>query len=526
MSLSLIYCTMRASRGVHATIVDNILSAPISCFQRQPTGRVLNRLSSDIEALDTKIIRAANIALGSVTNFLASLCLIVVSSPIVVAAVFPYILVTGYYQSRFRVCAREVQRSSSILQSPVTTILSEALNAPASIKAYNAIMFMVSKHGAALDQLMSAQIIKKSLDTWVTLRAEMAAVMLLFVMAMLTAKGQIPDVLGGLALTFATGLANDVFLLSWGLTDLEVQMNSIERLQLYHENMPKEDQLPISQAGSKSVPKDWPQKNSIDVKDVSLIYPTRPTPALDNITLHIESGQRIGIVGRTGCGKSTLVSSIARLVDPTSGSISIDGVETSHIPPQRLRVAVHTLPQEPLIFEGTIRDNLDPKGEHTDSEILHTLKQCRLAATLTDDAATTGTTNILEKTLSSGGTDLSAGQRQLLCAARVLLERPPILLVDEAASNIDYETDETLQRALRAMLPESTTVVIIAHRAASLAWLDRIVVMDTGKVVEEGSPSALLDREGSYYRRAVRTEGERAFQAALAVAKESRQRTP
>lgn len=470
------------------------------------------------------MIRAANIALGSITNLFASLCLIAISSPIVITAVVPYVLVTGYYQSRFRVCAREVQRSLSILQSPATAILTEALSAPASIKAYNGIMFMVSKHGAALDQLMSAQIVKKSLDTWITLRAEMAAVMLLLVVAILTARGQIPDVLGGLALTFATGLAGDVFLLAWGLTELEVQMNSIERLYEYHENLPKEGQLPDLQVEPKPVPKNWPQKSSIDVKNVSLLYPTRSTPALDNITLHVESGERLGIVGRTGSGKSTLVSSIARLVDPTSGSISIDGMEIAYIPPERLRLAVHTLPQEPLIFEGTVRDNLDPKGEYADSEIVHTLEHCRLGSILTDGdddaaAAATTTNSFLGKILSSGGTDLSAGQRQLLCAARILLARPPLLLVDEAAANVDHETDEALQRALRAMLPRSTTVVAIAHRAASLAWLDRILVMDAGRIVEEGSPAALLEREGSWYRRMVRTEGERAFQAALVVAK-------
>lgn len=479
------------------------------------------------------MIKAVNIALGSLTNLLSSLCLITLSSPIVVVAVIPYILVTGYYQVRFRVCAREVQRSSSILQSPATAILSESLTAPASIKAYNGIMFMVSKHGAALDQLMSAQIVKKSLDTWITLRAEMAAVMLLLVVAMLTARGQIPDVLGGLALTFATGLANDVFLLAWGMTDLEVQMNSIERLHEYHENLPKEGQLPSLQVESKPVPKDWPRKNNIDIKNMSLIYPTRSTPALDNITLHVESGERLGIVGRTGCGKSTLVSSIARLVDPTSGSISIGGVETTHINPQRLRAAVHTLPQEPLIFEGTVRDNLDPKSEHADSEILHILEQCRLTATLMDNdddaaapTANAASTNFLGKVLSTGGTDLSAGQRQLLCAMRALLTRPPVLLVDEAAANVDHETDDALQRALRAMLPGSTTVLVIAHRAASLAWLDRILVMDGGRVVEEGTPAVLLEREGSYYRTAVRAEGEKTFEAALVVAKERRPGTP
>lgn len=458
-------------------------------------------------------------ALGSVTTLVASLCLIVASSPIIVVAVIPYVLVTGYYQSRFRVCARETHRTSAILQSPVTSILSEGLGASASIKAYNAIPFMVSKHGAALDQLMSAQMVKKSLDTWVTLRAEMAAVMLLLVVAMLMVQGQIPDVLGGLALTFATGLAHDVFLMAWGLTDLEVQMNSIERLWAYHENIPEEGQLRSFQVETKAIPDDWPQNNSIDVRDMSLTYTTRSASALVNITLHVASGEKLGIVGQTGCGKSTLLSSIARLVDPNSGSISIGGVDTSHIAPKRLRAVVRTLPHEPLIFEGTIRENLDPRHEHTDSEIIRVLGHCRLRAALAGtNAACVTTANILGRIVRAGGADLSAGERQLLCAARIILERPRLVLVDEVAADVNRETDELLQRVLRALLPDETTVVVVAHRASSLAWLDRVIVMDAGRIVEEGTPASLLGSEESYYREAVASEGEGVLQAALAVA--------
>lgn len=537
LSIALIYSSIWASKSIHAKIVDNLLDAPISYFQRQPTGRILNRLSSDIESLDTAIINAVDAVLGRAANLLASLCLITVSAPVVVAVIVPYIAITTFYQLRFRVTAREVQRSVSILQSPATTILSEALTAPASIKAYGAVMFMVEKHGVALDRLMSAKIVRKSLDTWITLRAELAAVMLLLAVAVLTATGHISDVKGGLALTFATGLANDVFLLTWGLTDLEVQMNSIERLQEYHDNLPKEGELRSLLVEPKTVPKDWPQSNAIDIKNMSLIYPSRPTPAIDNLTLHIKSGERVGIVGRTGCGKSTLVSSIARLVDPTSGSIAIDGIETASIPPQRLRsVAVHTLPQEPLILEGTVRENLDPQNKHSDAEILAVLQQCGLTSTLAseENQGSPGGSSLLARRVASGGTDLSAGQRQLLCAARILLGRLPILLVDEAAANIDYETERALQGALRrsgghdeSSTTLRTTMVVIAHRATTLAWMDRIIVMDAGRVVEEGTPLELLERgenekgeKESYYHAAVRTEGEEALQAALAMARE------
>ncbi|KAM7211376.1 P-loop containing nucleoside triphosphate hydrolase protein, partial [Rhypophila decipiens] len=164
--------------------------------------------------------------------------------------------------------------------------------------------------------------------------------------------------------------------------------------------------------------------------------------------------------------------------DPQSGSISLSGVDISQIAPRKLRSVVCTLPQEPLIFKGTLRRNLDPHGHHRDSELDHMLEN--------DESV------LLDKELSSGGSELSMGQRQLLCAARVLLAKPKVLLVDEAAANIDFANDAILQRALQEMLPDSTTMVVIAHRAASLAWMHRIIAMETGRVVEDDSPLNLL----------------------------------
>ncbi|KAK4209940.1 P-loop containing nucleoside triphosphate hydrolase protein [Rhypophila decipiens] len=236
-------------------------------------------------------------------------------------------------------------------------------------------------------------------------------------------------------------------------------------------------------------------------------YKSRAEPVLKWINLKIPAGQRLGIVGRTGSGRSTLLSALARLVDPQSGSISLSGVEISQIAPRKLRSVVCTLPQEPLIFKGTLRRNLDPHGQHRDSELDYMLEVCQLRDLLQTRFQVSPQNDesvLLDKELSSGGSELSMGQRQLLCAARVLLAKPKVLLVDEAAANIDLASDAILQRALQEMLPESTTMVVIAHRAASLAWMDRIIAMETGQVVEDDSPLNLLqgrsqDGERSYY---------------------------
>ncbi|KAJ9137445.1 Spermidine/putrescine import ATP-binding protein potA [Pleurostoma richardsiae] len=508
LALVLVSCSLTSSRQIHQAVLDNILSAPLWFFQQQPVGRILNRLSSDVESLDFRIINAVDAILGAGSNLVASLLLISLSSPVIVAAVVPYIVVTAWFQLRFKACAREIQRSVSVLQSPVTAILSEALISPMTIKAYNAVPFMTGKHGISLDILMSAKVVQKSLDTWITLRAEMAAVGLLLVVAMLTARGVIPGSRAGLALSMATTLSKNVYLFAWAITDVEIQMNSVERLKTYHDDLPREGPVDDHSSG------DWPSKNMVVMKNVSLQYPSRRTPALDNISLEVPAGTRIGIVGRTGSGKSTLVSSISRLVDITSGSITIDGIDISQVQPARLRQVVHSLPQEPLILEGSLRQNLDPGSLHEDQELRITLGVCQVGEYFT----ARGQEDPLGQTLSSGGTNLSAGQRQLVCAARALLEMPPIFLVDEAAANVDFASDEALQQALQEM-PSTTTMFVIAHRAASLAWVDRVIVMDTGRIVEDGTPFELLNSVASYYRQVVKQEGEAALQKALRLAR-------
>lgn len=339
-----------------------------------------------------------------------------------------------------------MQRLDSVLQSPALSIVSESLRAPSSVRAYDAIPFLVRRHGHALDLLASSKICRSSLDTWVTFRAEIAAATVLLVLAQLTVHGIIPHVSASLALGTATTLARNVYLLAWAATDLEIQLNSVERLQIYHEGIPREDQKGpwADEEEREDELENWPENNTIDIKNAYLKYKTRKTPALDNVTLNVGQGQKVGLVGRTGTkcilpffftfsdflsgsGKSTLLSAIARLVDINDGSITIGNINTAKIPPRRLRRDVITLPQESLIFKGTLRENLDPYSCRTDGEIWDALEATRMSSLLRGKYGT----EALAQELSSDGADLSAGQRQLICAARVLLERPSVLLVDE-----------------------------------------------------------------------------------------------
>ncbi|OAQ95919.1 hypothetical protein LLEC1_04564 [Akanthomyces lecanii] len=517
VGITLVGSSLRAAKRVHERILSNLVGAPLWFFQQNPIGRILNRMSRDLDSMDSRLMNAIDGLLAAGTTMLASVAIVASSGVYLFGAVVPFLLIIGWCLQRFRVTAREVQRLDSVLQSHALSIVSESLRAPSSVRAYDAISFLVRRHGHALDLLTSSKICRSSLDTWVTFRAEIAAATVLLVLAQLTVHGIIPRISASLALGTATTLARNVYLLAWAATDLEIQLNSVERLQVYHEGIPREDKRDpwADEEEHDNELESWPENNIIDIQRAYLKYKTRKTPALDNVSLSISQGQKVGLVGRTGSGKSTLLSAIARLVDINDGSITIGNINTTKIPPRRLRRDVITLPQESLVFNGTLRENLDPYSCRTDAEIWEALEATRMSSVL---RAKYGTEALVQK-LSSDGADLSAGQQQLICAARVLLERPSVLLVDEASANVDFTSDDALQRAWQA-LPASTTMITIAHRASSLAWMDRVLVMDGGKLVEDGKPCDLLAGSdgSSYYRAAIEKDGPKAVEAALQIA--------
>ncbi|KAF3069892.1 ABC transporter C family member 10 [Trichoderma lentiforme] len=519
LGIVLVFSSLRASDTIHSTIVDNVLSAPIAYFSRQPVGRILNRFTHDVMSMDVFIMNSVDGIIAAGSALIAAIALVAAAAPITLAAAIPSVMIAGWYQLQFAVAAREVQRSASILHSPVLSIVSEALRGMSSIRAFGARDFMSRKHDRALDTYMSAVICRKSLDTWVTFRAELSTILLLLVTAMLVVYTDQDSSVGlsgtqaGLALSNATAISQSIYLFTWSITELQIEMNSIERLKKYYEGIPREPNH-----SNAAAPKPPVEFNSIEYKNVSVIYKRRQNPALDSINLVLSRGERVGIIGRTGSGKSTLISTLARLVDVTSGSILIGGADISELDPQKLRTdLVCTLSQQPLLFKGTFRENLDPAGRHSDEKLLETLKICQLSPSLI------GSTEELSKELTSEASDISAGQRQLLCAARVLLMEPRILLVDEASANVDFTAEAALQDALEA-LPAETTVVSVAHRAATLAWMDRIITVDAGRIVESGVPEDLLRQQDSHFYQAIARDGEGAIRSALVAARKHNRR--
>lgn len=289
--------------------------------------------------------------------------------------------------------------------------------------------------------------------------------------------------------------------------ELESQMTSVERIVEYTE-LPTEAEL----VAGKRPPANWPSKGSIQFESVYLQYPSCPNPSLLDINLEINPGEKIGVVGRTGAGKSSLLSCLFRLVEPT-GIIRIDELDIRTIGLQDLRRKISIIPQDPVIFAGTVRSNLDPFREHSDLEIWAVLQDVQLKEKVMEISGG------LEHEIREGGDNFSVGQRQLICLARALLRNNKVLVIDEATANVDLKTDQLIQRTIRTKFSQCT-VLTIAHRLNTVIDSDRILVLDAGRVVEFDPPFTLLQRKESYFLQLVSKTGKSMSQELRSLAEE------
>lgn len=303
---------------------------------------------------------------------------------------------------------------------------------------------------------------------------------------------QIPGGNVGLAITQIIGL---VGMTQWGIrqtSELENQMVSVERV-LEYANLPSEELS--GHAAKQQAPKGWPTDGGIEFKDISLYYNDESKPAISNLSFSIKPQEKIGIVGRTGAGKSSIIQALFRMPRIT-GAIEIDGVDTQSLSLEELRRNISIIPQDPILFSGSLRSNLDPFDENSDDAIWNVLDQVELKETVSSLAGG------LTCKISDGGSNFSLGQRQLICLGRALLRKNKILVLDEATASVDYETDTLIQKTINTEFA-SCTVLTIAHRLHTVIKADKILVMDNGTMVEFDHPHELLKNENGYLTKLV-----------------------
>jgi ABC-type multidrug transport system fused ATPase/permease subunit len=592
------------ARRLHNSLVENVLHAPVSFFDTVPMGRILNRFTADLVTVDT-LVGDNILFFMNTSSMLSSVLALAIISAWYIAILVPFLIAYFMYTYvRYARCARGLKRVEGASRSPMMAIMNEICGGLASIRVYGLEKSLSSEHISRVAVAALPLYAVRNAQRWLNARTEFVGSILMFAVGAFGVLSRqienasealdVSPAMTALALSNAVTTTATFSFFTRNIADLETEMSATERVKEYCERIPQERLLQYGAIGATPVPlsrqnispdntgiviaassaapppESWPHDNPVvEFDNVSLRYRPGLPLVLKNVSFTLPPGTKCGVVGRTGSGKSTLMLALFRIVEICGGVIRIGGRDitgATDIPD--LRRAITIIPQDPTLFSGTIRSNLDPFGEHTDEAMWAVLGRLGLrerlesgsmgAAPAADAnqqgsmygdkamsggsasapnsatvghttatgfetkedaaaAATAAQTRGLDSVVAEKGGNFSVGQRQLLCLARALMKRSSILLLDEATASVDNSTDALIQRVIRTEF-RHCTVITIAHRIGTVIDADRIILMDHGVLLEQGHPSDLLRRHGGSFRAMVERLGKEHFDKLQAVA--------
>jgi len=477
---------LRASRRLHQRMVERIFRSPLVFFESTPSGRIMNRLSRDVADIDTMIGMHWELFFMCTLRVLSILTMLSVLSPTFMVTLIPLGFAYFHFREVYRRTGRELKRLESISRSPMLAQFGEVLSGTGTIKCYGLLRAACEEQAELLRRNTRVLFAVKACETWLGYRLMLLGALVVSLTALSLNFFPMPG-FAGLALAYAINITVNLQGAVRTSAEVEAKMVAVERL-LEYANL--EPEAPPEAPGDAAVPADWPQQGGVAFTDVELRYrPDLPT-VLKKLTLDIKPGERVGVVGRTGAGKSSLFVALFRVRELCGGHIKIDGVDVSALGMRMLRSRLTIIPQEPVLFMGSLRYNLDILGEFTDNELWAALEKASLVD-FVQGSKSADEASGLDLKISDRGESLSAGQRQLVCLARALLRQPRLLMLDEATASVDVQSDAMIQNAIRAGFG-GATVITIAHRLLTIADSDRILVMDQGAAKEFAAPSALL----------------------------------
>jgi len=409
-------------------------------------------------------------------------------------ALGPLFLMFLFSASYYRASAREMKRHESVLRSVVFSRFSEAISGTACIRAYGLQDRFTASIRESVNEMDSAYFLTFSNQRWLSVRLDCIGNLLVLTTGIMvvTSRFNVSPSIAGLVLSYILSIVMMIQFTVRQLAEVENAMNATERLHYYGTQLDEEAPLHLGE-----VRESWPEKGEIVFDNVQMRYREGLPLVLQGLDMNVEGGERIGIVGRTGAGKSSIMSTLFRLVELSGGSISIDGVNIATVGLYDLRSRLAIIPQDPTLFKGTIRSNLDPFNEHTDLELWSVLRQSDLVdADANLDDKVHGRIH-LDSIVEEEGLNFSLGQRQLMALARALVRGSQIIVCDEATSSVDMETDQKIQRTIATGF-KGKTLLCIAHRLKTIINYDRICVMDQGKITELDKPINLYDQGGIF----------------------------
>ena len=521
--LWIFFGSLNASWKLHNRLMSAVAGARFKFFDVTPLGQMINRFSKDLEAVDQEV---APIAIGVMTCALGVLVTVVL-----IASITPGFLIAGFFITVAYVflgafylhSSRDLKRLESVERSPLFQQFGETLTGVTTIRAYGDERRFVRDNLAKINKQLRPFIYLWAANRWLAFRTDLLGDLVAFFAGVfvIISLGHIDAGSAGISLSYAIGFAENILWLVRLYSINEQNMNSVERIKEY---------LEVEQEAEAIVEKNrpaenWPSQGSVEFIGYSTRYRAELEPVLRDLTFKIDAREKVGIVGRTGAGKSSLTLAIFRALEADQGKILIDGVDIGSVGLRDLREAITIVPQEPTLFTGTIRTNLDPFTLHTDEQIFDVLRRVQLIGA--HESTTQPNTPLLPRTpilltpadsqppaspalstnknvfldlsapVAESGSNLSQGQRQLLCLARALLKRPNVLVMDEATASIDYATDAKIQETIRE---QESTIITIAHRLQTIVDYDKVLVLDKGEVVEFAHPWELLRKKEGVFR--------------------------
>lgn len=552
----LFWGSLDASWSIHGRLLRSILHAKFRFFDSTPLGQMMNRFAKDVEAVDQEV---SPVAIGSLHCFASVIMIVILISVITPGFLIAGIFITTVYAGLGAVylnSSRDLKRLESVQRSPLYQQFGETLNGIVTIRAYGDGSRFALDNYHRINSYNRPHIYLWASNRWLAFRVDLTGALVGFFAAafVLLNIGRIDAGAAGLSLTYAVTFTENILWLVRLYAEVQQSMNSVERVKEY---LDVEQEAPPILPDSRP-PIDWPSKGAVEFDNYTTRYRPDLEPVLRDVSFAVQPGEKVGIVGRTGAGKSSLALALFRGLEADQGRIAIDNVDIGSIGLQDLRESITIVPQDPTLFTGTVRSNLDPFGLFSDDDIFTALRRVHLvgsgsnsnpgtsgsttpvtasASTMTvvdpipADAAdglpstnsisnsntNTNTNNAnanggttplipdnknmfrnLNSPVSEYGSNLSQGQRQLLCLARALLKNPRVLMMDEATASIDYGTDAKIQETLREL--KESTIITIAHRLQTIVDYDKVLVLDQGRVVEYDHPWTLIRKDQGLFR--------------------------
>uniref|UniRef100_A0A8K9UHP2 ATP-binding cassette, sub-family C (CFTR/MRP), member 9 n=1 Tax=Oncorhynchus mykiss TaxID=8022 RepID=A0A8K9UHP2_ONCMY len=498
-SLTVEFLGLSAATNLHHNLLNKIIHAPIRFFDVTPLGQILNRFSADTNIIDQHIPPTLESLTRSTLLCLSAIGVIAFVTPSFLIALIPLAVSFYFIQKYFRVASKDLQDLDDSTQLPLLCHFSETAEGLTTIRAFRHESRFKQKMLELTDTNNTAYLFLSAANRWLEVRTDYlgAVIVLTAAVASIWSSGKnLPSSMVGLGLTYALTVTNYLNWVVRNLADLEVQMAAVKKVNSF---LSTESENYEGSMDTTQVPEDWPQHGEIKIQDLCVRYDPLLKPVLKHVNAYINPGQKVGICGRTGSGKSSLSLAFFNMVDVFEGRIIIDGIDICKLPLQTLRSRLSIILQDPVLFSGSIRFNLDPERTCTDDRLWEALEIAQLKNMV--KALSGG----LDAVVTEGGENFSVGQRQLFCLARAFVRKSSILIMDEATASIDMATENVLQKVVMTAFADRT-VVTIAHRVHTILEADLVIVMKRGNILEIDKPETLLENEDGMFASFVRAD--------------------